>query len=162
MKVCTESPTEEGADRQSGLLSEQVQAGHIDRRFHVGGAFERRVHDSVELIDLQWILADELGSKFCQAGSHPGGIGWEVGRTKRARLTPADQSGIGNDGDDRRVEDIDRFAAAPFVGDLVQWQVDLVDAYLFDFHGWYSVVSADFLCRQIFASGFKRVIVQDN
>ena len=61
-----EAAAEQGAHRHAGGLAENVPAGDIERRFHVGVALESRIHQRVERTELRRIGAEQMRGELGQ------------------------------------------------------------------------------------------------
>ena len=121
-------------DRQPGDLPQDVPAGDVDRRLHIGVTAQHRVHVMVERPQVRRIMPDQLGADLRDAGPDPLGIGRQVRRAERAALGITGNARVGLDRHNGRVEHFHEVAATPVVAPFAQRQIDLIDRYGGDFH----------------------------
>ncbi len=96
---------QQGRDRHTAAEPEDVPAGDVERRLHVGMALQMLVHDAVDDAELPWILAQQMRRQLSQPGARAVGVGRQIGRAERTNFAMADQAGIGVDANDRGVVD---------------------------------------------------------
>jgi hypothetical protein len=96
---------------------------------------QRRIHPTVQFVQLQRISADQMGRQLFETGAATRRIGGQIEWPQRADFAIADHPFIGVDAHHRAVEDRDRFAARPLVTALMERQIDLIDRNFADFHG---------------------------
>src|SRR4051812_5491341 len=120
MDIVAVSPAEKLAHRHAGDLAEDVPTRDVDSTFHIGMAFQRRVHRSVELRQLARIFADDMRAELAKSGAYALGVCRQVEWTERADFAVSNEPGVRLDAHDGAVEDLNRLAATPRVRGLVQ------------------------------------------
>ena len=92
-------------DRLAGRLSQDVPAGHVERRLHVGMALEGRIHQAVQAAELTRVFAEQMRPELANSRPRALGISRQVKRSEGANLAMARQAIVGLDRHDRAVED---------------------------------------------------------
>jgi hypothetical protein len=77
--------------------AEQIPAGHVERRLHVGVALHALVHQPTDDADLARIAADEIRRELGQPCAYARRVSRQVGGPERADLAMPDQTRIGLD-----------------------------------------------------------------
>jgi hypothetical protein len=96
---------------------------------------QRRVHPSIQTLELPRILADQVRREHRDSGADAFGIGRQISGPEGTDFTVADDPSVGLDPDEGRVEDRDRFAAGPVVAAFVQRELDPIGGDSPNFHG---------------------------
>jgi len=111
VEVIAVAATEQFAYGEACGFAEDIPTGDVDSTFDVGMALESGVHGAVEASELTWVVADEVGSEFAQAGADPFGVGGEIERAERADFAVADVPRVGLDPYDGAIEHGDGLTA---------------------------------------------------
>jgi hypothetical protein len=123
-RIAIPAAKQRGHGLSSGL-AQQIPAGDVDRRFHIGMALQRSVHQPVERAEFQRIGPDQVRAQLPQPRAHPLCVGRKVGRAERTHLAMANQAFIGFDAYDRTVEHLHGLAASPVIAAFPQRQINL-------------------------------------
>ena len=114
------APAQQLGQRQTGLLAQDIPAGHVERRLGIGMALQQMVHAPVEGADLRRVLADQRRGELGEGRPRPGGEGRIVEGAQRRHLAPAGDAGIGRDGADDGIEAQGRAPAGADIGAVAE------------------------------------------
>ena len=128
------TPAQQGRYRLAGDDAQDVPAGHVDGRFHVGMALEEGVHAAVEFFQLDGVLAQQVRRDLGDACPRSGGVGGQVDGAERADFAHAGYAVVGLDEHDGAVEHFHGLPARPLIGTFVEGQVHLVGGNAANLH----------------------------
>ena len=133
-EIVAETAAQKHRDGLAAGFAENVPAGHVDRRFHVGVPAHFLIHDALHDADLGRIEPDQLRRELRDSRARTRRVSGKIRGSERAHLAVSGDAGVGRDGHDGRIENRDGVAARPFIAALMQRQLDAVDVNPGDAH----------------------------